>query len=47
MSPTSGCTNLTQVGPEVIGKGKFFDYVGMLQGFEPVRAIGLNQIQFP
>jgi len=47
MSPSSGCTNLTQVGAEVIRNRKFFDYVRTLQGFEPVRAIGPNQIQFP
>lgn len=47
MSPSSGCTNLTQVGAEVIRKRKFFDYVGTLQGFEAVRWIALNEIQFP
>jgi len=35
------------VGAEVIRKRTFFDYVGTMQGFEPPRAIGLNQIQFP
>jgi len=46
MTQSSGCMNLTQVSAEVIRKMKFFDYVGILQGFEPVREIGLNQIQF-